>query len=67
MARRILLVDDDPDLRRATRAALEAEGYEVVEAKDGQAALDLLENESQRPNLILTDLIMPRLNGWELR
>jgi CheY-like chemotaxis protein/class 3 adenylate cyclase len=60
----VLLVDDSDLIHRHTRPILQAEGYEVVEAWDGEEALALC---AQRlPDLILTDVEMPKLDGWEL-
>jgi CheY-like chemotaxis protein len=58
----ILLVDDFRDFVLATRIFLESEGYDVVEAYDGIQALELLAR--QRPDLIILDVMMPRLDGW---
>ncbi|WP_429364357.1 response regulator transcription factor [Paraburkholderia sp. GAS32] len=57
----ILLVDDDPNILRPLRLLLEREGYSVLTAPDGQAALAAAVVES--PNLIVTDWMMPRLDG----
>lgn len=57
----ILLVEDDETLRRAYLMILEREGYEVVHAGDGLAALQELEKHT--PDLILLDLLMPRMGG----
>jgi len=60
----VLIVDDDPGLRRAVRASLETEGYAVREAgtaDEGMAALD-----DGAPDLILLDVMMPEVDGWEL-
>lgn len=57
----ILLVEDDEALRRAYLMILEREGYKVIHAGDGQAALQEL--ESCVPDLILLDLLMPRMGG----
>jgi PAS domain S-box-containing protein len=62
VARRILVVDDDPDLRRHLRHLLEKEGLEVDEAGDGRAALARL--DEQWPELILLDLLMPGMDGF---
>lgn len=61
---RILVVDDEFDLRRAVRVILESEGYEVSECDDGREALDTLQNTS--PDLILLDVMMPFVNGLEV-
>jgi CheY-like chemotaxis protein len=60
-------VDDDEDLRAAVRAALENEGYRTTEAKDGQQALAFLQNAKDKPALLLLDLMMPSMDGWQLR
>ena len=57
----ILVVDDEPQIRRVLRATLSAEGYAIVEARDGQEALEKLRGE--RPDLILLDVNMPVLDG----
>ncbi len=61
-ARRVLVVDDDPDLRRRLRGLLEMDGWTVDEAADGREALDRL---SARPSLVLLDLLMPVADGFE--
>jgi CheY-like chemotaxis protein len=60
----ILIVEDDEDIRETLRYALEAEGYEVVTAADGKEGLAILAR-MPRPCLILLDLMMPVMNGWE--
>lgn len=59
----ILIIEDDTDIRQVTATLLEAEGYVVHSAENGQAALDLLE-KIPRPRLILLDLLMPEMDGW---
>ena len=63
--RRILLVEDDEDVRGALAAFLAGEGYEVVEAAHGKEALAHL--RTSRFCLILLDLMMPVMNGWQFR
>lgn len=66
--KRALVVDDDPMIRAMVQAILEAEGYQVVIAEDGQAAVDVLDSEP-RPiqfNLILLDVVMPGMNGLDV-
>ena len=60
----ILLAEDDRFLRRAAEATLKKKGYNVVTAADGQEALDAARRE--RPDLILLDVIMPKLQGFEV-
>ena len=63
---RILVVEDDIELRDALGQLLEAEGYVVEYALDGGEALDRLE-VPEPPCLILLDLMMPRVDGWQFR
>ncbi len=60
----VLIVDDDPGLRRYVRASLESEGYAVREAGSAEEGLAALEEES--PDLILLDVMMPKIDGWEM-
>lgn len=60
----LLVVDDDIAIRRGLNAALSQAGYGVLEAADGQEALEVFERTS--PDLVLTDLAMPRMDGFEL-
>jgi len=60
---RALVVDDQPTNRDLLRAALEAEGWEVVEAENGQEGLERVESDA--PTLILLDLMMPVMDGFE--
>ena len=60
----VLVVDDEPAIRQALTAELEAAGYQVTSVGDGAAALALA--ESTRFDLVLTDLAMPRVDGFEL-
>ena len=62
----VLIVDDDHDVVESLRDFFEDEGFEVGTAADGRAALDQL-RAGLRPCVILLDLMMPRLNGWEFR
>ena len=59
---KILLVDDDPDFVEATRTVLESVPYEVVVARDGDEALDMV--GQVQPDLILLDIIMPTKDGF---
>jgi CheY-like chemotaxis protein len=63
---RILVVEDEPLVRDLARRALERKGYDVVVVTDGAAALRLLEGDTPRFDLVLSDVVMPKLNGKEL-
>ena len=59
---RVLVVDDDEDIRKLLLAALTDAGYEVATAADGEEAIEAVRR--RRPNVILLDLMMPRVSGW---
>jgi excisionase family DNA binding protein len=61
---RVLIVDDDAGTRAFVRASLELEGFEVSEAESGTTGLATLEQET--PDLILLDVMMPQMDGWEM-
>lgn len=63
MKKKILVVEDDFDNRRIVAKVLAVEGYRVVEATDGLEALSQV--RAERPDLILMDLALPNLDGWE--
>jgi CheY-like chemotaxis protein len=65
MARKILLVEDDPHLRAQMTTLLEDEGYSVMAANNGADALLILWHQDP-PDLVLLDLMMPLMSGWEL-
>ena len=62
----ILLVEDEDDVRALAREVLERQGYTVLEAPDGVQALGVFEKDGARIDLILTDVVMPRMSGREL-
>jgi two-component system, cell cycle sensor histidine kinase and response regulator CckA len=62
----ILVVDDEPDVCELARDCLLAAGYMVLEATDGGEALRIAEAHTEPIHLLLTDVVMPRLNGVEL-
>lgn len=64
---RVLVVEDDDDVRGACAAFLEGGGYEVVEAADGEQALRELRVLPDQFCLILLDLFMPNMDGWAFR
>jgi CheY-like chemotaxis protein len=62
---RVLVCDDTEQIRRLIRVNLELDGYEVVEAVDGVAALEMLQDLTQPlPDVITVDVVMPRRDGW---
>lgn len=61
--KRILVIEDDANIRDVLKLALEFEGYEVTCAKNGKEGLEILAKTN--PGLILLDLMMPIMNGWE--
>ena len=62
----VLVVEDEPVVRTLAVRALEEEGYAVAAAEDGRAALEALERGGVRPDAVVTDVIMPRMNGRQL-
>jgi len=65
--RSVLLVEDDSGIAEGIRDLLEMEGYEVVWSQDGAEGLDVLRRLDPLPMLILLDLMMPRVDGYEFR
>lgn len=59
---KILVVDDDPDIREALTMILESQGYHVVTAQDGIEALADL--KAEKPDLMILDLLMPKMDGF---
>jgi DNA-binding response OmpR family regulator len=62
--KRILIIDDDPSIRKFLGVNLIARGYQVLEAENGPLALSLLKIE--KVNLILLDIMMPEMDGFEV-
>jgi DNA-binding response OmpR family regulator len=61
---RVLIVEDQPDLREMMAQMLTLEGFDAVTATDGIDALGKLQGAGPPPNLILLDMMMPRMDGW---
>src|SRR5665213_2972730 len=61
---KILLVEDDNNLREIYEARLQAEGYEIVSARDGEEALVVAKKE--HPDLVISDVMMPKISGFEM-
>jgi DNA-binding response OmpR family regulator len=61
---KILIIEDEPGFRTIYKDFLESEGYEVVEAADGEKGLMLI--KAEQPDLVLLDIVVPNLNGFEI-
>ena len=59
---KILVVDDDPDIREAISAVLEAQSHQVIAAGDGEEGLNKL--KAEKPDLLILDLLMPKMDGF---
>ncbi len=64
MVKTILVVDDEPDILKVVTFRLKKSGYDIIEATDGQKAMDLI--HEHRPHLIVLDLRLPVIDGWEV-
>src|SRR5579863_3899353 len=62
--RRILVVDDEPQIPRVLRTSLSSHGYDIRVANDGETALEIMKDWT--PDLVITDLSMPNMDGLEL-
>src|ERR1700733_2448826 len=62
--RRILVVDDEPQITRVLRTSLSSQGYDIRVANDGETALEIMKDWT--PDLVVTDLSMPNMDGLEL-
>jgi two-component system, cell cycle sensor histidine kinase and response regulator CckA len=65
-SRTVLVAEDEPGVRSPVRRILAAHGYRVLEAEDGAAALRIAEGHEGAIDLLLTDVVMPGMNGGEL-
>ena len=63
MPKKILIIEDDKFLRELISQKLTKEGYEIIEAVDGEKGIKMLE---EKPDLVLLDLILPGINGFEV-
>jgi len=63
----VMVIDDDEDLRETVCEFLEVDGYRTICASDGASALSTLREQSAQPAVILLDLMMPGMNGWQFR
>lgn len=64
MSFKILIVDDEPDVLLLCRVNLEFEGYSVIDAHNGEEALEILKRE--QVHLVLLDVMMPGMDGWDV-
>ena len=64
MAKKILIVEDDDNIRELLRLYLEREGYEILEAENGAAGMSRW--KADQPDLILLDVMMPVMDGWQV-
>ena len=62
----ILIVDDESRMRKLIKDFLTAKGYKILEAEDGEKALQVFEQNSEEIDLILLDVMMPKLDGWSV-
>ena len=62
----ILVVDDEQRMRKLIKDFLKAKGYKILEAEDGEKALEVYEKNKNQINLILLDVMMPKLDGWSV-
>jgi DNA-binding response OmpR family regulator len=65
-AARILTVEDDERIRSATRLVLEDEGYDVIEATNGEEALEAFASQAEPPDVVLIDVMLPGIDGFEV-
>ena len=62
----VLIVDDELRMRKLIKDFLSAKGYSILEAEDGEKALEVFENNKNKISLILLDVMMPKLDGWSV-
>ena len=62
----ILIVDDEQRMRKLIKDFLVAKGYSILEAEDGEKALEVFENNKNKISLILLDVMIPKLDGWSV-
>jgi CheY-like chemotaxis protein len=62
----VVIIDDDEPIRYTMRQALELEGYQVLDFESGQSALAWFRDSASLPAVIMLDLMMPSMNGWEV-
>jgi len=66
MSKKIMIVDDEPDILFTVSQVLEASGYEVIKANNGNECIELLNQLPDNPDLVLLDIMMPEISGWDV-
>jgi DNA-binding response OmpR family regulator len=66
MTKRILIVDDEPHIVISLEFLMKREGYETIVAPDGEAALAAMAAPGRRPDLVILDVMLPKLNGFDV-
>jgi DNA-binding response OmpR family regulator len=66
MKKRIMIIDDDPQIREIYQVALEMQDYEIIVEPDGKKALDVLVKDKKKPDLVLLDIMMPKIHGLDV-
>ncbi|HQP91654.1 MAG TPA: response regulator [Candidatus Omnitrophota bacterium] len=64
MKRKVLVIDDEPDIREIVRIYLNDEGFDVIEAENGHDGI--IKAQELKPDLIVLDIMMPGINGFEV-
>ena len=64
--KKIILIDDEPDIRLSVKQILEEQGYHVVTLENGREFFKML-REGEKPHLVLLDVMMPEMSGWEIQ
>jgi DNA-binding response OmpR family regulator len=64
MSKKIMIVDDEEDIRTSVGQIFEISGYEVTKAEDGNDCINKLERET--PDIVILDIMMPGMNGWDV-
>jgi len=66
MPKKIMVVDDEPDILFTVGQVLETSGYEVIKVKNGKECIDKLNELQDVPDLVLLDIMMPEISGWDV-
>jgi DNA-binding response OmpR family regulator len=66
MSKKIMVVDDEPDILTTVGQMLEMSGYEVIRVTNGHECLEKLNDANPNPDLIVLDIMMPEVSGWDV-